>query len=76
MSGMYEKIVGKPEIVTLILKNPYIRIKRRLFCIFCGAFLQVTYKQVDKILEGTPAEPTTIEAEITCPKCKALFETC
>lgn len=76
MSGMYEAVMGAPEVVTYVLKNPYQKIKRRLFCMYCGGFLQVTYKEIAMVIEGSPADPEAITAEIKCSKCKAIIEIC
>lgn len=75
MSGLYEATIGKPAITTYVMRNPHDKIRRRLCCFYCGAFLIVTYKEVAMVIEGV-ATQEAITAELKCRKCNVFIEIC
>lgn len=75
MSLTTQEIIGKPEIVTIVMKETNPKRRRALYCLHCGGMLQITYKEPRLVVQGT-ADPSSIESEIQCRRCKAFFEIC
>lgn len=69
------EIIGKPEIVTIVMKETSPKARRALYCLHCGSMLQITYQEPRLVIQGA-ADPSTIKSEIQCRRCKAFFEIC
>lgn len=69
------KVIGKPEVTTLVMKTQFPKIRRPMHCIHCGNILQFSYKTVTMITQGASA-PEAIQDEIQCRNCRAVFEIC
>lgn len=66
---------GVPEVTTLVLKTVHPKIKRALYCLYCGGYLQTVYKKIILIIQGAAVE-SEITSEILCRRCKAVYEIC
>lgn len=70
-----QDIIGRPEIVTYVLKSTRPKIRRPMYCVNCGGLLQFTYRQVVMIIQGVAAPEEVID-EIKCKKCPQIIEIC
>lgn len=68
-------IIGKPELMTIVMRSSDPKVKRALYCIHCGTMLQMTYEQPRVVIQGS-ADKSVIRSEVQCRRCKALFEIC
>lgn len=75
MSGLYEAVIGTPQITTYVMRNPHEKLRRKLCCFYCGGFLIITYKEVALVIEGIAAD-AAITAELKCHKCHTIIQIC
>lgn len=75
MSLHLQDVLGKPEIVTYVMKSTRPKVKRPMYCVNCGGLLQFSYKRVAMVIQGV-ADSEEVLDEIKCKKCPQIIEIC
>ncbi len=75
MSGILNNHSQQREEIRVVLRNDARLIRKRAFCMACGGYLFSYFDEMAIIVEGK-TEPQNRQIEVTCFKCKVVYQIC